>query len=63
MFLFIYKEEISMNHNSSIGCVVSECKFHCKEDDYCTLDKIQVVRHGHQAVSVECTDCGSFKKG
>jgi len=52
-----------MNHNSSIGCVVSECKFHCKEDDYCTLDKIQVVRHGHQAVSVECTDCGSFKKG
>ncbi|MDF2635057.1 MAG: hypothetical protein K0R78_1931 [Pelosinus sp.] len=51
-----------MNHNSSIGCSVAECSFHCKDDDYCTLDKIQVVKHGHKAVTIECTDCGSFKK-
>ena len=51
-----------MKHNSSIGCVVSECSFHCKDDDFCTLEKIQVVRHEHEATTIECTDCGSFKK-
>lgn len=51
-----------MNHNSSIGCVVSECKYHCKEDNYCTLNKIEVVKHSSTANSVECTDCGSFEQ-
>lgn len=51
-----------MDHNSSIGCIVTECKFHCKDDDYCTLDKIQVVKHEQSASTVECTDCGSFKR-
>ncbi|KMT22130.1 DUF1540 domain-containing protein [Clostridium cylindrosporum] len=51
------------NHNPSIGCIVSECQFHCKTDDYCTLDKIQVVKHEHEASTTECTDCGSFKRG
>jgi hypothetical protein len=51
-----------MNHNSSIGCAVSECQFHCKDDNYCTLNKIEVVKHAQMADSVECTDCGSFKK-
>lgn len=51
-----------MNHNSSIGCSVTECRFHCKEDNYCTLDKIEVVKHSQKADTVEHTDCGSFKK-
>ena len=34
-----------MDHNSSIGCNVTECKHHCKDDDYCTLDKINVVKN------------------
>ena len=51
-----------MNHNSSIGCTVSECKFHCTEDNYCTLGKIEVVKHTQMANTVECTDCNSFKK-
>ncbi|SFD14333.1 DUF1540 domain-containing protein [Clostridium uliginosum] len=50
-----------MDHNSSIGCNVSECKFHCKSDDYCTLNKIQVVKHTTTANSTESTDCGSFQ--
>lgn len=50
-----------MDHNSSIGCVVNECKYHCKEDDYCTLSKIEVTKHSSTAKSVECTDCGSFE--
>lgn len=50
-----------MEHNDSIGCTVSECKFHCKDDDYCTLQNIMVVKNTTEAKSVECTDCGSFK--
>jgi len=53
-----------MEHNSSIGCTVRECSFHCKDDDnYCSLNKIEVVKHSRIAESVEHTDCGSFKKG
>lgn len=61
------KEDMNMdqnhNHNSSIGCKVSECEFHCKDDNYCTLNKIEVVKHVQSADTVECTDCGSFKRG
>ncbi len=52
-----------MEHNSSIGCSVTECKFHCKDDNYCTLNKIEVAKHSQMANSVEQTDCGSFMKG
>lgn len=52
-----------MEHNNSIGCTVSECKFHCKDDEFCTLDKIVVVKHENKAKTVECTDCGSFQYG
>ena len=48
-----------MNHNESIGCTVSECKYHCKEDNYCTLDNIKVTKHESVAKTVVCTDCGS----
>ena len=51
-----------MNHNSSIGCTVVECKYHCADDNYCTKDKIQVVKHSANVNSTECTDCGSFEK-
>ncbi|OFI07033.1 hypothetical protein CLOACE_06200 [Clostridium acetireducens DSM 10703] len=51
-----------MNHNDSIKCVVEECKFHCKDDNYCTLNQIEVVKHTSNANKVENTDCGSFKR-
>lgn len=47
-------------HNDSIGCTVSECKYHCNDDNYCTLQQIQVVKHETKASTVQCTDCGSF---
>lgn len=50
------------DHNDSIACIVNECKFHCKDDDYCTLDQIKVSKHESVAKTVECTDCGSFQK-
>lgn len=52
-----------MKHNESIGCSVDECKFHCKDDNYCTLSKIQVGAHESSPKSKECTDCNSFELG
>ena len=51
-----------MMHNASIGCTVKECAHHCKDDNFCTLAYIQVVKHSSCANSAECTDCGSFEK-
>lgn len=50
-----------MKHNESIQCTVNECKHHCKEDNYCTLNVIKVVKHEPTAKTVKCTDCGSFE--
>ena len=50
-----------MKKNDSIGCDVTECKYHSDEVQYCALNKIQVVKHSNQATSVEQTDCGSFE--
>ncbi|MEW9096741.1 MAG: DUF1540 domain-containing protein [Clostridiaceae bacterium] len=51
-----------MKHNNSIACTVNECKFHYKEDNYCTLDQIKVSKHEPVATTIKCTDCSSFKK-
>ena len=48
--------------NKSIGCSVTQCKYHCKSSDYCSLDKIQVGTHEPQPTESQCTDCQSFKK-
>lgn len=48
--------------NNSIGCIVNECRFHAKNTNYCTLDRIQVTKHESMAKDVQCTDCGSFMK-
>lgn len=50
-----------MDHNKSIGCIVTECRFHSKDQNYCSLEQIQVTKHESSATTVECTDCGSFK--
>ena len=48
-----------MKKNESIGCTVTECRNHSNGENYCSLEKIQVVKHG-SANTVEHTDCGSF---
>ncbi|MBL4930323.1 MULTISPECIES: DUF1540 domain-containing protein [Clostridium] len=50
-----------MNQNRSIGCIVTECKFHSEEEQFCSLDKIQIVKHNNKANNIQQTDCGSFK--
>ncbi|MHC1683598.1 MAG: DUF1540 domain-containing protein [Clostridiaceae bacterium] len=48
--------------NDSIGCIVTECEYHANSKNYCTLNHIDVVKHEPSAKTVECTDCGSFKR-
>ncbi|KAB3535513.1 DUF1540 domain-containing protein [Alkaliphilus pronyensis] len=50
-----------MKTNKKIGCTVTECEYHSKEDAFCSLDHINVVKHKDRATNQETTDCGSFK--
>lgn len=50
-----------MKANNSIGCTVNECKFHAKEKDYCSLEKIQVVKNSTSPKHETETDCHSFE--
>lgn len=47
--------------NMSIGCYVKSCKYHHLQEDYCTLEHIQIEQGSHQQ-SFNCTDCKQFKK-
>lgn len=50
-----------MEINSSIECVVQECKFNDSAAEHCTLDKIIVEKSEKTATTIESTDCGSFE--
>ena len=47
--------------NKSIGCTVTDCKYHCKSAEYCTLDKIQVGECGCHPTESDETCCRSFE--
>lgn len=47
--------------NKSIGCSVEQCRYHCGDERYCTLEKIMVGTHEANPTKVECTDCTSFE--
>ena len=47
--------------NKSIGCTVSQCKFHDDKKDYCTLNNIKVVTHENKTKEVKGSDCGSYE--
>ncbi len=49
------------NENKSIKCTVQQCKYHCHEKDYCSLDCITVGTHEMNPTVSECVDCKSFK--
>ena len=49
-----------MISNNSIQCSVNNCKYHAKDVNYCTLEKIKVGTHEENPTQIECTDCESF---
>lgn len=50
------------NANRCIQCTVSQCKYHCGEENYCSLDKIMVGTHETDPTVKQCTDCMSFDR-
>lgn len=50
-----------VENNESIRCTVTECKFHSRKDQFCSLEQITVVRHSPDAMTKDGTDCGSFE--
>jgi len=47
--------------NNSIGCNVTECKYHAGSQSYCTLTHIDVTKNKPNAECATCTDCSSFQ--
>lgn len=59
----VRKETVLMEKaNRSIHCTVTSCTNHCKSEDYCSLDSIQVGSHECNPTMDQCTDCQSFAK-
>lgn len=50
------------NINQSIACTVASCRYHHDQQNYCTLNAIQVGTHESDPTVCECTDCESFAK-
>ena len=48
--------------NQCIECTVTQCRHHCDEANYCTLDKILVGTHEANPTMDQCTDCKSFAR-
>lgn len=48
--------------NRCIACTVTQCKYHCDTENYCSLEKIQVGTHEADPTVKQCTDCMSFVK-
>lgn len=53
--------KMAYNANKSIGCTVQQCEFHCQQENYCSLPKIQIGTHEQNPTMCQCTDCQSFK--
>lgn len=47
--------------NECICCTVCQCKHHCKDKNYCSLNSISVGTHESNPTVCQCTDCESFE--
>ena len=48
--------------NKCIECAVTQCKYHCQDQQYCSLDHIRVGTHEANPTMEQCTDCLSFAR-
>ena len=44
-----------------IHCTVKDCKYHKGDENYCSLDTINVATHESNPTDVKCVDCRSFE--
>ena len=47
--------------NYHIHCTVKDCKYHKGDENYCSLDTINVATHEANPTDVKCVDCRSFQ--
>jgi len=47
--------------NPSIECSVRQCEHHCKEENFCALERVRIATHEANPTEVKCVDCESFK--
>lgn len=46
--------------NYSIHCTVRGCKYHKGDENYCSLDTIDIGTHEQNPTDEKCVDCRSF---
>ena len=47
--------------NHCIKCTVHDCKYHSGDENFCSLDCIQVASHEKNPTDEKCVDCRSFE--
>lgn len=47
--------------NLCIECTVEQCKHHCTDQNYCSLDQVKIVTHEANPTVCQCVDCHSFE--
>ncbi len=50
-----------MENNNSIKCTVTNCAYHSKSQNYCSLPEIQVGCCCGNVTDCEGTECASFR--
>lgn len=54
-----------MNHeciaNYSIHCTVKDCRYHKGDENYCSLDTVNISAHEQNPTDQRCVDCSSFR--
>ena len=52
----------SCHKNDSIHCTVSNCRHHCGQSDYCSLNCVSIGTHEANPTQPQCVDCESFEQ-
>ncbi len=55
------EKRIMENVNRCVQCTVEQCRYHCKNEDYCSLERVQIGTHESEPSMEQCTDCLSFR--
>lgn len=54
-----------MNHeciaNYAIHCTVKDCRYHKGDENYCSLDTVNISSRENNPTDQHCVDCCSFK--
>ena len=55
--IYMFDEKIA---NHAIRCTVRDCRHHKGDQNYCSLDSIEVASNVKEPTDESCVDCRSF---